>query len=250
MALWTLYRKELGSYFISPVAYIVLAATTFFYGLIFAMMVNAFVAQNVKQATVSQAFFGSAFFWFPLIAMVPILTMRLFSEEFKLGTMEMLLTAPVREWDLVLAKFFGAVSFYVLIWAGFSLNFVFLHFLGQDRPTVFWGPTLLPYLGVFLFGIFYTSIGVFASSLTKNQIISAILAFGGILLSFMFGLLSFFPQLDSVTRDLVSYGSALDQMQTFSSGIFDTRPVVFYLSGTVFFLFLTQRFLQARRLRS
>ncbi len=249
MAFWTLYRREAGSYFVSPIAYVVFFATALGVGAYFNFIFNYFNDYGIRQLTVLQASVNTFFFWLTLMVQIPVLTMRSFSEEFKLGTIEMLLTAPVREWEVVLAKFFGAFSFFITLWIPLFFNLLLLTAFSNPHVPLLWRPTLNTALLIVLVGAFYISIGIFTSVLTKNQIIAAILSFALIFLSFSMSFVSYL-KVTAQTQNLLSYFSAIEQMDTYSKGIFDSRPVVFYLSGTVFLLLLTQRFLEARRLKS
>lgn len=249
MAFWTLYRREAGSYFVSPVAYVVFFATALGIAAYFNVMFNYFNDYGVRQFTMLQACLNTFFFWLVLIIQVPIITMRVFSEEFKLGTIEMLLTAPVREWEVVLAKFFGAFTFFVTLWLPLAFNLILLSVFSNPHVPLFLKPTLNAFGLVLLVGAFYISIGVFTSALTKNQIVAAILSFVGIFLIFS---VSFMPYLkiSSDLQSLLVYFTAMEQMETFTRGIFDSRPVVFYVSMTIFLLTLTRHLLVARRLKS
>ncbi len=249
MAFWTLYKRELRSIFVSPVAYVVLAGCALMLGAAFVMSVNFLITNNVKQVSVLAQSFQHVFFWFVLMIQAPLIAMRSFSEEYKMGTIEMLLTAPVREWEVVLAKYAAILSFFAVLWVPQGLNLFYLYTFSNQKFDVTWGMALLPVLMLFLFGAFYTAISLFASSLTKNQVVAAILGFGFIFLSLCVSLLTF-ANIGGIWGDVVSYISCLSHMDVACRGIFDTRPVVFYLSGTFFFLFLTQRVLEARRLRS
>ncbi len=245
----TLFRKELGSYFVSPVAYIVLLACSILIGFTFYFWVEFFITNNIKEVTILHVMNNGYFFWFVLLFQVPVITMRSFSEEFKLGTIEMLLTAPVREWEVVLAKYFAALTFFIILWTPSVLNVSWLHFVSAQKIAISLGMLLLPYGCILLIGGLYVAIGIFASVLTQNQIISAIISFCMIFLFFCFGLLGYVNS-GSESRNLIEYFSVQAQMETFSRGIFDTRPVVYYLSGSAFFLFLTQRILLSRRLKA
>src|SRR5438270_5492632 len=112
---WALLLREIRSYFHSPIAYIVLVFFLLVTGVDFYFQVS-FMNQRPVNYSVQEAFFNSVFFWFAFVLIFPLITMRLFSEEFKLGTIEPLMTAPVRDWQVVLAKFFGAVVFYIVLW--------------------------------------------------------------------------------------------------------------------------------------
>ncbi|MEP7015074.1 MAG: ABC transporter permease [Verrucomicrobiota bacterium] len=246
---FTLLSREVRSYFYSPIAYIVLVFFLLVSGVDFYFQI-AFMNQRQVEYTVQEAFFNSVFFWFAFVLIFPLITMRLFAEEFKLGTIEPLMTAPVRDWQVVLAKFFGALVFYVVLWIPTLLYFgIFQKMTGQSAGNsagAYWGA----YLMLFLLGMFYLSVGCFASVLTKNQIVAAVISFCAITLLFFLGLIQFLLlEVSSNTRDLLGYFSAIDHMGTFSRGIFDTRPIVLYLSMTALMLGLTHRAFQTRKWR-
>ncbi|QSR84520.1 ABC transporter permease [Methylacidimicrobium sp. B4] len=249
MVLWVLIQREVRSFFHSPTAYIVLFACALIHGLNFAFWLEYMTSNNIKDFTLLQATVNSFFFWFLLLIQAPVLTMRSFAEENRSGTIEMILTAPVREWELVLAKFVGAMSFFCVLWLPLALDFFGLRILWGHPLGMTGSMDLLSLLMLLLLGSLFLAIGIFASCLTRSQMVAAILSFGAIFAIFS---LSFVVYLGLIgqTRDLVTYFSFLDQMDTFSRGIFDSRPLVLTLSGTALFLFLTERVLQWRRLRS
>ena len=243
----TLLLREVRHYFHQPLAYIVL----FFFLLLTAANFHAgLVALNREpgETSVVEAFFNTVLFWFPFVLIFPLLTMRLFSEEYKLGTIETLMTAPVRDGQVVVAKFLGSVVFYLMLWAPSLLYFViFRQVTGQNAADAI-GSYLGAYLLLILVGMFYLSIGCLASALTKNQIVAATISFALISLMFFLSLLSFFfLKASSTLRELTYYFSTIEHMGEFSRGLFDTRPVVFYLSMTIFTLFLTHHVFQYRR---
>jgi ABC-2 type transport system permease protein len=249
MAFWTLYKRELSSYFQSVVAYIVLFGSALTQGLLFVILVTLLAQQNVKDESAFQAFFTCAIFWILLFVQVPLITMRVFSEEFKLGTIEMLLTAPVREWEIVLAKFFGALTFFLILWTPVILDQVALQLFSSPPPPACWGQYATTALTLLLVGGFFVSLGVFTSALTKNQIIAAVLCFALILVSFFIALLKWQEHLTSFTQSCISYVSMIEHFGHAVQGLFDTRPVVYYVTMTAFFLLATQRLLLARRLK-
>ena len=195
-----------------------------------------------------QIYFYIFHFWFLLIILVPILTMRLFSEEYKTGTIEMLLTAPVKDGDVILSKFFGVLFFYLLLWIPSLLGLAIFQAVTHQAVPVAWIPLGFSYLMVTLVGMLYLSIGLFASVLTRNQAVAAMISFTMIALLFFSGFLSYLVR-DPGWREALSYIFTLEQMRSFSAGLFDSRPVVFYLSGTVFFLILTRQVMSGRRLK-
>jgi ABC-2 type transport system permease protein len=246
---YTLLTREIRSYFHSPIAYIVLVFFLLVSGVDFYFQVS-FMNQRAASYSVQEAFFNSVFFWFAFVLIFPLITMRLFAEEFKLGTIEPLMTAPVRDLEVVLAKFFGAVVFYVVLWIPTSLYFVIFQKITHESAVnsigAFWGS----YLMLLLLGMFYISVGCLASVLTKNQIVAAIISFSAITLLFFLGLIQFILlDVSSGMRDALGYFSAIEHMGTYSRGIVDTRPIVFYLSMTAFMLTLTYQVFQSRKWR-
>lgn len=240
-------KREFGALLLSPIAYVIFVCLAIVNGFSFMQCVY-YVSEGVRNFTLMQIFFYIFYFWIALIVLIPALTMRLFSEEYKAGTIEPLLTAPVEDLDVVLAKFFAAVGFYMLVWAPTLLYLVILQIITHNQVPIVWEPILLSYLMVLLVGMFWISIGLFASSLTKNQIIAAILSFTLIGMLFFIGFLSYITK-DSSLREMISYIFTLDHMRQFNQGYFDTRPLVFYLSGTFLFLSLTHRVMLSRRLK-
>ena len=246
---YTLLSREVRSYFYSPIAYIVLVFFLLISGVDFYFQVS-FMNQRAVSYSVQEAFFNSVFFWFAFVLIFPLITMRLFAEEFKLGTIEPLMTAPVRDWHVVLAKFFGALVFYLILWIPTLLYFwIFQKITGQPAATsagAYWGS----YLMLLLIGMFYLSIGCLASVLTKNQIIAAIISFCAITLLIFLGLVQFILlDVSAAARDLLGYFSALEHMGTFSRGVIDTRPIVLYLSMTIVMLTVTHQAFQSRKWR-
>jgi ABC-2 type transport system permease protein len=246
---YTLLAREVRGYFHSPIAYVVLVFFLLVSGVDFYFQVS-FMNQRPASYSVQEAFFNSVFFWFAFVLIFPLITMRLFAEEFKLGTIEPLMTAPVRDLQVVLAKFFGALVFYVVLWIPTLLYFAIFqkitHEPAANSTGAYWGS----YLMLLLIGMFYLSVGCLASVVTKNQIVAAIISFCGITLLFFFGLIQFILlDVNSGMRDVLGYFSSIEHMGTYSRGIIDTRPVVFYLSMTTLMLALTYQAFQSRKWR-
>ena len=246
---YTLLLRELRGYFYSPIAYIVLVFFLLVSGVDFYFQVS-FMNQRPAAYSVQEAFFNSVFFWFAFVLIFPLITMRLFSEEFKLGTIEPLMTAPVRDAQVVLAKFFGSVVFYITLWIPTLLYFWIFqkitHEPAANSTGAYWGS----YLMLLLLGMFYLSVGCWASVVTKNQIVAAIISFCAITLLFFFGLIQFvLLDVSSGMRDALGYFSSIEHMGTYSRGIIDTRPIVLYLSMTALMLALTYQAFQSRKWR-
>ena len=229
--------KEIGTYFSSPMAYIVSAIFIALSGASF----TTYLAQTSYSDTSIRGFLETGQLLILLFS--ALLTMRLISEERKLGTWELLLTAPVREYEMVLGKFFSCL----LVLAGMlilTLYFPLLLLIFGD-PDI--GPILTSYLGLFLLGSASVAIGIFASSLTPNQIVSAVVA-GGILFGLWFlGMVgSLIPE---PLGEILSYFSLSEHFPGFVRGVVDTRDLVYYLSVTAVFLFLSVRSIETERWR-
>lgn len=243
-AFLTLWRKELTTYFLSPIAYIVMIFFLVVMGAIFSLLVSV-LADGPEGVTVMNLLFGSPFFWMTMLVLVPVLTMRLFAEEKKSGTIETLMTAPVSDTAVVLAKFAGALSFYIFMWLPTAFYIFILWFFSADMLPPDPGPMLGGYLGALLVGMFYLSIGVCSSALTSNQIVSAIITFAVMIILFLAGLLDYVAHGEWV-RQVSAYLSSYSHMLEFSRGTIDSRPVVYYLSGTALLLFTTVKIVEAR----
>src|SRR5213595_1104218 len=246
---YTLLAREVRGYFHSPIGYIVVVFFLLVTGVNYYFQIS-FMNQRPASYSVQEAFFNNVFFWLPFILIFPLITMRLFAEEFKLGTIEPLMTAPVRDLQVVLAKFFGALVFYIALWLPTLLYFAIFQKITHQPAANSAGAYCGFYLMVLLLGMFYLSVGCLASVLTKNQIVAAVISFCVITLHFFSGLISFVLQeISSSTRQVLGYFSAIEQMGTLSRGEIDTRPMVLYLSMTIMMLGLTYQAFQARKWR-
>lgn len=243
----TLLNREVKSFFCSPIAYVVLFFFLLVTGLNFYIGLSL-LARGSAEVTVIEAFFNTVLFWIAYLLVFPLITMRTFSEEFKMGTIETLMTAPVKDWQVVLSKFFGCVVFYAVLWLPSLAYFRIFEMVTRSQAANTIGAYGASYLLLLLMGMFYISIGCFASVLTRNQIIAAVMSFSAIVLLLFFGLLSFVVlNMTPALRDIVGYFSAIEHMGEFSKGIIDTRPIAFYLTMTVLMLVLTHQVLQSRK---
>jgi len=206
------------------------------------------VAQNPQLAgmlnpfqVVFRSFFENLGFIFLLIT--PSLTMRLLAEEKRSGTAELLFTYPLADWAVILGKFLAALVVYgTLLLCTFCYTLIFASLTGMD-----WGQVASGYLGLLFLGAACLSLGLFASSLTEHQIIGYIAAFALLLLFWLLG------ALQEVGSDWGSFFAALslwDHIPNLARGVIDTRDLVYYLSFTFFFLFLTKMQLESRRWRA
>jgi ABC-2 type transport system permease protein len=244
---FTLLGREIKSFFYSPIAYVVLCLFLFLTGFIFSFAVFA-LNRGPTDITVLQAFFTMILFWFAYPLVFPLITMRAFSEEFKLGTIESLMTAPVKDWQVVITKWLACVIFYIILWIPTSLYFLVFDWATKEHAAHSPGAYAGCYLLLLLMGMFYCSVGCFASVLTKNQIVAAIISLVMILALFFAGMLEYVMMDTSGSiQDVFGYFSAIEHMDTFSKGIIDSRPIVWYLSMTTLMLVLTYQVFQTRK---
>jgi ABC-2 type transport system permease protein len=244
-ALLAIARKELLSFFFAPMAYIVIAAFLLMNGFIFAVILAALSQPGAFSTSPMSVFFGGTlFFWIFLIVMVPVITMKLGAEEFKAGTIETLMTAPVSDLEVVLGKYLGALALYAAAWLPTALYPAVL----SAYSEVDWGPVLSGYLGVLMVGAFFVAIGLFTSVVAKNQVVAAILAFAILLLLLSISVISFMAT-DPLWKGILEYVDLWTVIQGFAKGLVDTRALVYLLSGAGLFLALSYQALQARRWR-
>ncbi|HRZ11866.1 MAG TPA: ABC transporter permease [Kiritimatiellia bacterium] len=241
----TLWKKELAAYFLSPMAYVVMIFFLLVFGFSFWLLVHALV-EGPAGASVMQELFGSLFFWIVLLVAAPVLTMRLFTEEKTTGTIETLMTAPVTEVGVVMAKYLGALSFYVILWIPTAAYGIILHAFSPLTAPVDLGPMMGGYLGALLVGAFYLSVGVLCSAVAVHQIMAAVACFAAIGVFFFTGFFAFLARSEAA-RDAFAYVSSVSHMLDFARGVVDTRPVALYVSLTALMLFAAVRAVEARR---
>ena len=239
------FLRELRAYFFSPVAYVVLTLLLLVNGFVFWLIISFLSDPRAQIGAPLELFFGQTlFFWLVLLFVGPVLTMRLISEERRSGTIEVLMTAPINEEQVILGKFLAALCFYVFLWLPTLVYALVVAYHGE----VDWGPVASGYLGIFGVGSLFLSVGTFASTLSRNQLIAAILTFALLIPLFAFGLVEQLVTSDAL-KEALRYVNLWSHMEDFSKGIVDTRRLAFYLSTTVFFLFLAARGLEARKWR-
>lgn len=242
--IWILARRELLSYFCSPVAYVLLFVFLLVNGYTFWILLSALNDPRAQlNGAVMQIFFGGTFFfWLTVILIAAALSMRLFAEENRNGTLELLMTAPVRDTEVVLGKFCGAFIFYAILWIPTLIYPVLLSFYGQPD----WGPIACGYLGCLLLGAVFLSIGLWTSTLTQNQIIAAVLSFALSLILFSLSFLEFFIPIPE-WRPVFNYVNLIGHFDDFGKGVLDTRVFIYYGSLIVFFLYLTLKAVESRK---
>lgn len=241
--IWAIATRELRTYFFSPIAYIVLTSFLALNGLIFYLILSAYSRPDAPSGSIMQIFLGrNVFFWIIVLLFSPVITMRLFAEERRSGTLEVLMTAPVTDAEAVLGKFLGALFFYLALWAPTLLYVVILRRYSQ----IDLGPIASAYLYIVLMGGLFLSLGLLTSILTRSQIIAAIVSFVLMVLLFLIPIF-FEPYSSGALREGLSYVNTWNHAGDFGKGIVDSRAVVYYVSTMAFFLFLSVRMLAAKR---
>lgn len=234
---WALTQRELQATFFSPIAYIVAAVFLVATGYLF----MGYTLRPGEEASVRVLLQNMA--WM-LIFAVPLLTMRSLSEEYATGTIETLMTAPVTDVEVVMGKFVGALVFFAALLLATLVYVLLLSWYGAaDMSVVAWG-----YIGMLLLGALYVSVGIFASALTRYQLLAALVGAG------LLGVFTLFVDAlaeiqGGAWRTVLGYINILYRFEDFTKGMFDTRGLVFFLSSTAFFLFLTVKVLESRRWR-
>ena len=233
---WVIFKKDLGSYFNSPIAYIVMVVKLLVYGGLF--LPGLFNPQGMQEATM-RPFFGLAPLLFAILA--PAITMRLLAEERGSGTIQILATLPVRDLDVVVGKFFAAlalVTVALLLTVPWALS---VEYVGDPD----WGPIIGGYVGLVLMCGAYISIGLMASSWTDNQIVAFILGFVICFAFFLMG--KVLPLAPTALVPLLEALSFDHHFQNIARGVIDSRNVIYYLSVTVFCLFVADQALERRK---
>jgi ABC-2 type transport system permease protein len=249
-AWFTLMRRDLGSFFLSWTGYVIISVVVFLLGLCFSVMLQALNSETTEEPLM-ELFYNTHFFWYILLLACPIITMRSFAHEKFCGTFETLMTTPVSDLQVVLAKFSACLVFYLIAWLPLiACLFVVRHF-SNDPNALEPGTLASTFLGIALLGGLFMSFGCFASSLTRSQIIAAMFSFAIGISLFLLSFLSYSMagQLTWAAK-LFAHVSLAEHMRDFSRGVVDVRPVVFFLSTTALFLFLTLKSVESRRWKS
>ena len=226
-------KKELNSFFASPIGYLVIAVFLIINGLFLWIFKGDFNILNAGFADLNSFFFIAPWFF---LFLIPAITMRSFSDEFRLGTIEILKTKPLSDTQIVLGKFFGALILIILALIPTLIYVYSVLKLGNPINNLDFGSTLGSYIGLLFLAAAYTAIGLFTSTFSNNQIVAFIIA---ILISFfMFYGFEALADLE-LSESLRSFGM-YDHFKSISRGVIDTKDVIYFISITVFFLFLTK----------
>ncbi len=248
-------NKELRSYFASPIAYIVIGMFALLYGWFFVAIMAYFVrssmqmgqfgmqgpqSMNVNQQLIRPLLQNVTIL---VLFLMPMITMRTYSEEKRSGTIELLLTSPLTDFEIIMGKFLGALALYAIMLSVTLIHLAILFIYG--RPE--WKPILTAYVGLLLLGGCFLAAGLFISSLTKNQIVAGMVTFAVFLFLWVITWMGSFsgPTVDKLTN----YLSIIDHFDDFGKGVIDTTHVIYYVSFITFGLFLTAKSVDSERWR-
>jgi len=251
---WIIFRKELSSYFVSPVAYLLLTMFGLIFGFFFWNALGYFVYvgmesqmrgqmmpmnlnEQVIRPLLSNVSVIGLFF-------IPMITMRLFAEEKRTGTIELLATSPIRDLEIIVGKWLAAMAMYAGMLLFTAINLAFLFRYGNPD----WKPLVIGYLGLLLQAGCLLAIGTFISTLTKNQIIAGAATFGVCLLLWVFEWASGYET--ATWARVLSYMSVINHFESFGRGVINSKDAIFYVTLTFLGLFLTARSMEALRWRS
>jgi len=248
-------EKELKSYFAGPIAYIAIGLWALLYGYFFVAILQFFVRNSMQMSQMGmqgpQSMNVNQQLIRPLLQNVtimilfvmPMVTMRTYSEEKRSGTIELLLTSPVTDFQIIMGKFLGAMALYAVMLLVTTIHIAILFVYG--RPEL--RPIVTAYIGLFLLGGCFISMGLLISSLTKNQIVAGMVTFAVFLLLWIINWIGTFsgPTIDQLTQ----YLSIIEHLDDFSKGVIDTKHVIYYVSFITFGLFLTAKSVDTERWR-
>ena len=248
----TIAGKELRSYFASPIAYVIIGLFALLFGYFFYAYLNFFVrtstemqfgggrTPNINQQMIASVLQNSAVI---ILFVMPMITMRTYSEEKRSGTIELLLTSPVTDVQIILGKFLGAMGLYLAMLAVTVLYIGILFWFGNPE----WRPIVAGYLGLILMGGCFISVGLLISSLTKNQIVAGFLTFTVFLMLWIINWIG--ESSGPTSREVLNYLSITEHFNDFARGVIDTKHVIYYLSFITFGLFLTAKSVDSERWR-
>jgi ABC-2 type transport system permease protein len=252
--IWVIAQKEINSYFASPVAYLLLTMFAIIFGFFFWNSVGYFNAASLQSQMSGQSMPMSVneYVIRPLLSnigvvglfFIPMISMRLFAEEKRLGTIELLATSPIRDIEVIIGKWLAAMMLYGVLLLFSAINFAFLFRYGNPD----WKPLAIGYLGLLLQAGGLLAIGTFISSLTRNQIIAGAATFAVCLLLWVLEWVSGYET--ATWAKVLAYFSVITHFDSFSKGVLDTKDAVYYISLIFLGLFLTSRSMESLRWRS
>jgi len=246
--------KELKSYFASPIAYVVIGLYALVYGYYFYAAVRFFERQSMQMAglgagtpsvNINEQLIRPVFQYSMVVFLIvlPMITMRTYSEEKRSGTMELLLTSPITDFQIIMGKFLGAMGLYAAMLGITLVHMALLYWVSSPE----WMPILTSYIGMLLMGGCFMAVGLLISSLTKNQIVAVVATFAVFMMFWMINWIAQF--MSPASQTVLNYLSITSHLEDFMGGVIDTRHVVYYLSFIAFGLFLTARSVDVERWR-
>jgi ABC-2 type transport system permease protein len=254
---WVICQKELNSYFVSPIAYVLLTMFALIFGYVFWNEVRIFniesvqaqmsgqpVPMNVNEQLIRPVLSNGLMGFIIVVLIVPLITMRLFAEEKRTGTIELLATSPIRDIEIILGKWLAALALYASLLLFTALNFGFLFRYGNPD----WRPLAVGYLGLLLEGGALLAVGTFISALTRNQIIAAVGTIGAFLILWVLEWPSGYET--ATWAQVMAYCSVNRHFDSFTKGVIDSKDAIYYLSLIFLGLFLTSRSMESLRWRS
>jgi ABC-2 type transport system permease protein len=246
-------EREVRAYFSSPIAYVVIGFFALLYGYFFYALLEYFMRQsmqmgmagpgqtmNINQMLIGPVLVNSTVIF---LFLFPLITMRTYSEEKRSGTIELLLTSPITDFEIIMGKFIGAMLLYMAMLAVTLLHMGVLFYYGTPE----WKPVLTGYLGMILMGGCFLSLGLFISSLSKNQIVAGVATFAVFLMLWVINWIGTF--MGPTTQAVLAHLSITDHFDDFSKGIIDTKHLIYYVSFIAFGLFLTMKSVDSERWR-
>lgn len=244
----TLVRRELGTHFMSLTGYVIIGTVLLLLGFSF-MDILSKLNGTPMESPVTEIFYVTLYFWIVLLLTTPVITMRTFALEKFSGTFETLMTTPVSDLQVVLAKFLGSLIFYIIAWLPLFAYMLILQRYVQNasaalEPLV----ALSTFLGIVLIGALYISLGCFASALTRSQLIAAALSYGLGLTLFLLSMRSLVPiAATGWEAQFFRHIAMTEHMQDFAQGVLEVSSLTYYVTATSFFLFLTWKVIEGRR---
>lgn len=238
--------KELKGYFLTPFGWVVLAFITVMQGISLSAAMKGFRDSAVKDSLVYITF-NAPLFWFYFLFIFPLITMRLFAEEERSGTLETLLTAPLRTWQVVLSKYLAAMTFFTVLWLPLLFQFQLFSWVTKLPPAFDTGSLAGAMAIVMLMGSAFTAIGCLASALTSSQITAGLLTVGILVIQYFFGYVTVIWGESFAGAPFFHYISSSRHLHYFTSGLLDSRPAAYFLGMAVFVLFLTYQVVDYRR---
>jgi ABC-2 type transport system permease protein len=252
--IWTICRRELYAYFVSPIAWVLLTIFAFLSGVFTYIITSSFVRfslegqmsgqptpMNINEQVIAPLFSNIAVVG---LFLIPLISMRLFAEEKRQGTIELLVTSPLHDLEIIIGKWLASVIMYCALLAVLAADYSFLFMYGNPD----WKPVATGFLGIVLQGACLLSFGSFISTLTRNQIVAGAIGFALALVLWILNWTTSFG--NSIGVQVLNYLSIVSHMDSFSRGVVDTKDLIYYLSMIFLGLFLTARSLESLRWRA